>query len=178
MKNWYLDIYRFLYFLARPNYALTNANDGSPRVFNKFYLFLAACLLPLRKVVEKYNKISAKMYALASNDGTLISVQAYLNAYYGNGAGYKPIEIQSAYRTMYVGLYPEPPYAPNNSLGLYPQTYNGGADSKALRPIGSKSVWSEIKIDATLQNTDLYDELIADINSLIMYGLHYELTTY
>lgn len=181
MRNWYFDIYRFLYYLVRPNYALTQSppDETAPREFNKFYLFLAACLYPLWVVVQKYNTTSAKMFALASNDGSYISVQAYLDNYYGTGAGYKAVTVVSAFQTASVILTPEPPYTPDTPVAFYPQNYNSGQNYVSMRPRSVNAGWAVITVDATLlNNTSLYDDLVADINSLIMYGLQYELKTY
>lgn len=182
--NWQLDIYRVLYDLIRPNYALTNAvpahgsNPGKPREFNILYKFLAACLYPLRLAVERYNYVSKKMYALASNDGTNIAVAGYLDKYYGTGVGFKAVKIKSAFKTSSVNLYPQT-YTPQTSVSFYPQTFNGGANDVSLRPDSGNLGWAEITVDRNiLSNMQVYDNLVADINALLKFGLQYELNYY
>lgn len=177
--NFFLDIYRYLYYLVRPNYAVeAHKKDEIQPQFNRFYKFLAGVLYPVKDAVDSYNEVSAKMYALANNDGTLISAQGYLNAYYGDGAGYKPIVVGSAYQTV-PNLVPQTAKDTPKFILFPAQTSKTTATTVHLRPRGSINGWATIKADTAIQNdADAYSDFIADINALLMFGLNYEIIWY
>lgn len=176
--NFFLDLYRFLYYLVRPNYAVkTPEKEDSEPKFNRFYTFLAAVLFPLKKVVDEYNKTSAKMYALANLDGTLISAQEYLNRYYGEGydQDWTNVSIYSAYRTV-PNLVPQTAKNTVGAVMLPKQTSKTTATKINLRPRGAIFGWATIEVDDRIQeHPELLSDFIADVNSIMMFSLEYEI---
>jgi hypothetical protein len=164
-----LDIPFYLFHVLRPQYALNYRTMG----LNVIYRYLLACLSPLIPWETHYEKWCRKYYALAGNDGSSVSVAAYLNAYYGT---YRSIifgEVQQTSVGMYtygdgdpVDMYT---YGDGDPVDMY--TYGAGPSAK-LEP-------SVIYIPQALKDDKaMYENFIADLNALLIFGVEATIKTY
>lgn len=172
----HVDLIKVVFYLLRVSYGLWN-KIAPAMPFNVIYRYLLGCIYPLISKVADYEQKSIKNFALASNDGTYISMQAYLDYYYGSGAGFENpivIDIDRVFNTYFH------PYAATNPTPteMYPYTETS-PQPLMLYNYGSVINAPTIKIPIELeQDTDLYNDFVADVNALILYSLQYTIETY
>lgn len=162
----HLSIPWLLFNILRPQYALNH--DSSPTL-NVFYKFLFCCLAPLFPKIESYEAWCKKYYALAANDGSCISIQAYLNAYYGD-FGEITVTTAPVFDTVMF------PYSSDMSLGTLMFPYSADM-SKGVEfyQYGSTANAPVVTIPAGLKNADVYPDFIADLNAIVAYGIQYSI---
>ena len=153
-----LDIPYYLFDTLRAQYAL---NYRTMRL-NVIYRYLLACLSPLIPWETHYEKWCIKYYALAGNDGSGISVSEYLNAYYGKYGSILFGEVLQTEQDMYT-------YGSGDAVNMY--TYGSG-DAAELEP-------AVIYIPQGLNDDkSMYEDFIADLNALLLFGLEVTIKTY
>ena len=153
-----LDIPYYLFDTLRAQYALNYRTMG----LNVIYRYLLACLSPLIPWETSYEKWCIKYYALAGNDGSGISVSAYLNAYYGKYGSILFGEVLQTGQDMYT-------YGSGDAVNMY--TYGSG-DAAELEP-------AVIYIPQGLNDDkSMYEDFIADLNALLLFGLEVTIKTY
>ena len=153
-----LDIPYYLFDTLRAQYALNYRTMG----LNVIYRYLLACLSPLIPWETHYEKWCIKYYALAGNDGSGISVSAYLNAYYGKYGSILFGEVLQTGQDMYT-------YGGGDAVNMY--TYGSG-DAAELEP-------AVIYIPQGLNDDkSMYEDFIADLNALLLFGLEVTIKTY
>lgn len=153
-----LDIPYYLFDTLRAQYAL---NYRTMRL-NVIYRYLLACLSPLIPWETHYEKWCIKYYALAGNDGSGISVSEYLNAYYGKYGSILFGEVLQTGQDMYT-------YGGGDAVNMY--TYGSG-DAAELEP-------AVIYIPQGLNDDkSMYEDFIADLNALLLFGLEVTIKTY
>ena len=153
-----LDIPYYLFDTLRAQYAL---NYRTMRL-NVIYRYLLACLSPLIPWETHYEKWCIKYYALAGNDGSGISVSEYLNAYYGKYGSILFGEVLQTGQDMYT-------YGGGDAVNMY--TYGSG-DAAELEP-------AVIYIPQGLNDDkSMYEDFIADLNALLLFGLEVIIKTY
>ena len=153
-----LDIPYYLFDTLRAQYAL---NYRTMRL-NVIYRYLLACLSPLIPWETHYEKWCIKYYALAGNDGSGISVSEYLNAYYGKYGSILFGEVLQTGQDMYT-------YGSGDAVNMY--TYGSG-DAAELEP-------AVIYIPQGLNDDkSMYEDFIADLNALLLFGLEVTIKTY
>lgn len=161
-----LSIPWLLFHILRPQYALNR--DAEPKL-NVLYKFLLCCLSPLLPEIEAYEEWCKKYYALAANDGSCISIQAYLNAYYGE-FGQITVATAPAFNTF---MYP---YSDGAALATTMHPYSADM-SKAVYfyQYGSTANAPIVTIPAELQSDESYEDFVADLNALVPYGIQYSI---
>jgi hypothetical protein len=153
-----LDIPYYLFDTLRAQYALNYRTMG----LNVIYRYLLACLSPLIPWETHYEKWCIKYYALAGNDGSGISVSEYLNAYYGKYGSILFGEVLQTGQDMYT-------YGSGDAVNMY--TYGSG-DAAELEP-------AVIYIPQGLNDDkSMYEDFIADLNALLLFGLEVTIKTY
>ena len=153
-----LDIPYYLFDTLRAQYALNYRTMG----LNVIYRYLLACLSPLIPWETHYEKWCIKYYALAGNDGSGISVSEYLNAYYGKYGSILFGEVLQTGQDMYT-------YGGGDAVNMY--TYGSG-DAAELEP-------AVIYIPQGLNDDkSMYEDFIADLNALLLFGLEVIIKTY
>lgn len=153
-----LDIPYYLFDTLRAQYALNYRTMG----LNVIYRYLLACLSPLIPWETHYEKWCIKYYALAGNDGSGISVSEYLNAYYGKYGSILFGEVLQTGQDMYT-------YGGGDAVNMY--TYGSG-DAAELEP-------AVIYIPQGLNDDkSMYEDFIADLNALLLFGLEVTIKTY
>ena len=153
-----LDIPYYLFDTLRAQYALNYRTMG----LNVIYRYLLACLSPLIPWETHYEKWCIKYYALAGNDGSGISVSEYLNAYYGKYGSILFGEVLQTWQDMYT-------YGSGDAVNMY--TYGSG-DAAELEP-------AVIYIPQGLNDDkSMYEDFIADLNALLLFGLEVTIKTY
>lgn len=166
-----LDIIRLVFDILRPTYSLTVDANGNDKL-NVVYRYLATCFKPILALETEYETLATKYYALADNNGTVISIQAYLNHYYGS---YGTITITNApvFETF---LYP---YIDATGTGAQIMNPYGEGEPIILYNYGSTANSPLVSIPLALQqDTTTYENFIADLNAMVYYGIQYAITTY
>lgn len=162
----HLSIPWLLFNILRPQYALNH--DPSPQL-NILYKFLFCCLSPLIPHIESYEQRCKKYYALASNDGSCISIEAYLNAYYGD-FGLITVATSPVFSTFMF------PFTSDMSLGTLMFPYSADMSKGVVfYQYGSTANAPVVTIPAGLKNADVYPDFIADLNALVAYGIQYSI---
>ena len=166
----HIYIPRLLFEILRAQYALDNNPFG--RRLNLLYRFLFACLSPINNRNATYEVHNAKYFALASNDGSVISIQSYLNAYYGT---YGRITLGSA-PAFDVIMYD---YDGQTEHAVDMYDYDGQTEhATTIYNYGSVINSPSVTIPEGLKNdTTLYEDFIADLNALTAYGIQYAIIT-
>ena len=153
-----LNIPYYLFDTLRAQYALSYRTMR----LNVIYRYLLACLSPLIPWETHYEKWCIKYYALAGNDGSGISVSEYLNAYYGKYGSILFGEVLQTGQDMYT-------YGGGDAVNMY--TYGSG-DAAELEP-------AVIYIPQGLNDDkSMYEDFIADLNALLLFGLEVIIKTY
>lgn len=161
-----LNIARHLFNILRPQYALNYVTQQ----LNNLYRFLLACLYPLIAPEKNYEAASRKYYALAANDGSAISIAAYLNYYYGKygsiyfGAPLEKALIMYTYGDGEAVLFS--PYSTSDPVTMY---------DYATRV---KLQASTIYVPSALTTSDEYSDFTADLNALLVLGVKANIITY
>lgn len=160
-----INIFRLLFDILRPQYALNY--NGTPKL-NLLYRFLFGCLSPLFPKIKEYEAWCDKYYALAGNDGSCISIEAYLNEYYGQ-YGHISVTTAPVFDTV---MYP---YNADMNLGLTMYPYNSSMTGAVdMYNYGSTANSPVVKIPAGLSTSGVtYEDFIADLNALVVYGIQY-----
>lgn len=160
----YLDILKFIYDLWRAEYALTS--ESTPKL-NVAYRFLVGLFGAIMAPWSDHASKRDKLYALAANDGSVISIEAYLNKYYGDYGTITVVQNQSFSTYMY-------PYGSDKPVTMYP--YGEGA-AFLMYNYGSLGNAPVIEVPSVIPDVDpdLYNEMVADINALVMYSVQYSI---
>lgn len=166
----HIYIPRLLFEIMRAQYALDNNPSG--RRLNLLYRFLFACLSPINNAISDYESQCAKYFALASNDGSCISIQSYMNQYYGQ---YGAITIGAT--PVFDTIMWDYDGQDDHSVVMYDYSADQ-SEAVTIYNYGSTSNTPSIYIPAGLKNdTARYEDFIADLNALTAYGIQYAIIT-
>lgn len=161
-----IDIKRLVLQLLRPNYAISNGVmvDGvyNPPKLNTIYKFIFSLVYPLSPYIEQWDKVRRKSYAIAACQYGRKQVMAILNYYYGQ---YGTISSNSDIDELaYL-------YAEGDPDGTTTYLYPDGSNPVYLYKEGSFLGTTIIYIPAALAASDSYSDFVADLNSMILYGI-------
>lgn len=160
-----LDIPRLLFDLLRPEFSIRKDRDD----LTDLYKFLGCCLAPLaRREKTDWGPVYERNMALASCDGSLISVSAYLNKYFNK---YGQITIESPIDHSVI-MWPYSS-AGTGAVTMYPYE-GGGGHAVIMYNYGIALNSPIITIPAKLKrNRAMYSDFLADLSALTMYGIQF-----
>lgn len=167
-----IDIPKLAYQLLRPNYALTNGlrtEKGycSPQL-NTLYRFILSLIYPLLPTLESWDRSRRKSYAIAACQYGLAQVLAILNKYYGQ---YGQISIQVNANANYFYTAGE-----EGAVPVYMYSSGGANTPTYFYTEGSLFGNSTtVVIPKELADSNDYDDFIADLNAMLLYGIKVEL---
>lgn len=167
-----IDIPKLAYQLLRPNYALTNGlrtEKGycSPQL-NTLYRFILSLIYPLLPTLESWDRSRRKSYAIAACQYGLAQVLAILNKYYGQ-YGQISIRVNSAANYFYTAGEEE-------AVPVYMYSSGGANTPTYFYTEGSLFGNSTtVVIPKELADSNDYDDFIADLNAMLLYGIKVEL---
>lgn len=166
-----IDIPKLAYQLLRPNYALTNGlrtEKGycSPQL-NTLYRFILSLIYPLLPTLESWDRSRRKSYAIAACQYGLAQVLAILNKYYGQ-YGQISIQVNSTNYFYTAGEEGAVPVYMYSSGGANTPTYFYTEGSL----FGDSTT---VVIPKELADSNDYDDFIADLNAMLLYGIKVEL---
>lgn len=166
-----IDIPKLAYQLLRPNYALTNGlrtEKGycSPQL-NTLYRFILSLIYPLLPTLESWDRSRRKSYAIAACQYGQAQVLGILNKYYGQ---YGQIHVNSA-DTVYFYTAGE-----EGAVPVYMYSSGGANTPTYFYTEGSLFGNSTtVVIPKELADSNDYDDFIADLNAMLLYGIKVEL---
>lgn len=170
-----IDIKQLIFQVLRPNYALTNGlrtEKGycSPQL-NTLYRFILSLIYPLLPTLESWDRIRRKSYAIAACQYGQAQVLGILNKYYGQ-YGQISIQVNSAdmvyfYTAGEDGAVPVYMYA-SGASNTPPYFYTEGSLS------GNSTT---VVIPKELAASSDYDDFIADLNAMLLYGSEVSIKT-
>lgn len=166
-----IDIPKLAYQLLRPNYALTNGlrtEKGycSPQL-NTLYRFILSLIYPLLPTLESWDRSRRKSYAIAACQYGLAQVLAILNKYYGQ---HGRISIQSANANYFYTAGEE------GAVPVYMYSSGGANTPTYFYTEGSLFGNSTtVVIPKELADSNDYDDFIADLNAMLLYGIKVKL---
>jgi hypothetical protein len=174
----YIDTKKLVFEYLRPNYSLTNfipGSSGAPAVgqkLNALYKYIYCLVSPFVAALSQYYVKRDKMYALASCESAVISMQKYLNKYYNPNNLVPGIVVGSEQaETVYFWDYSS---SLSNSVLMYP--YN--STPLMLYHYGASSNTATITIPISIYNVQsLKEGIIADLNTICLYGIGYAIKT-
>lgn len=167
-----IDIPKLAYQLLRPNYALTNGlrtEKGycSPQL-NTLYRFILSLIYPLLPTLESWDRSRRKLYAIAACQYGLAQVLAILNKYYGQ-YGQISIQVNSADMVFYTA-------GEEGAVPVYMYSSGGANTPTYFYTEGSLFGNSTtVVIPKELADSNDYDDFIADLNAMLLYGIKVEL---
>lgn len=163
-----IDIPKLAYQLLRPNYALTNGlrtEKGycSPQL-NTLYRFILSLIYPLLPTLESWDRSRRKSYAIAACQYGLAQVLAILNKYYGQ-YGQISIQVNSANANYFYT-------AGEEAVPVYMYSSGGANTPTYFYTEGSLFGNSTtVVIPKELADSNDYDDFIADLNAMLLYGI-------
>lgn len=168
-----IDIPKLAYQLLRPNYALTNGlrtEKGycSPQL-NTLYRFILSLIYPLLPTLESWNRSRRKSYAIAACQYGLAQVLAILNKYYGQ-YGQISIWVNSANANYF--------YTAGEEEAVPVYMYSSGGANTPTYFYTEGSLFGNsttVVIPKELADSNDYDDFIADLNAMLLYGIKVEL---
>lgn len=168
-----IDIPKLAYQLLRPNYALTNGlrtEKGycSPQL-NTLYLFILSLIYPLLPTLESWDRSRRKSYAIAACQYGLAQVLAILNKYYGQ-YGQISIRVNSANGNYF--------YTAGEEEAVPVYMYSSGGANTPTYFYTEGSLFGNsttVVIPKELADSNDYDDFIADLNAMLLYGIKVEL---
>lgn len=168
-----IDIPKLAYQLLRPNYALTNGlrtEKGycSPQL-NTLYRFILSLIYPLLPTLESWDRSRRKSYAIAACQYGLAQVLAILNKYYGQ-YGQISIQANSANANYF--------YTAGEEEAVPVYMYSSGGANTPTYFYTEGSLFGNsttVVIPKELADSNDYDDFIADLNAMLLYGIKVEL---
>lgn len=161
-----IDIKRLVLELLRPNYAISNGvtvnGEYNPPKLNTIYKFIFSLVYPLYSSLEQWDKERRRSYAIAACQYGRMQVLAILNYYYGQ---FGPITSNSDNDDVLYLYAEDDPEATDTYL------YAEGGTPVYLYKEGSFLGTTIIYIPAALATSDSYSDFVADLNSMILYGI-------
>ena len=167
-----IDIKQLIFQVLRPNYALTNGlrtEKGycSPQL-NTLYRFILSLIYPLLPTLESWDRSRRKSYAIAACQYGLAQVLAILNKYYGQ---YGQISIQVSANANYFYTAGE-----EGAVPVYMYSSGGANTPTYFYTEGSLFGNSTtVVIHKELADSNDYDDFIADLNAMLLYGIKVKL---
>lgn len=170
-----IDIPKLAYQLLRPNYALTNGlrtEKGycSPQL-NTLYRFILSLIYPLLPTLESWDRSRRKSYAIAACQYGLAQVLAILNKYYGQ-YGRISIQVNSANMIYF--------YTAGEEEAVPVYMYSSGGANTPTYFYTEGSLFGNsttVVIHKELADSNDYDDFIADLNAMLLYGIEVKLKT-
>lgn len=168
-----IDIKQLIFQVLRPNYALTNGlrtEKGycSPQL-NTLYRFILSLIYPLLPTLESWDRSRRKSYAIAACQYGLAQVLAILNKYYGQ-YGQISIQVNSADMAYFYTAGEE------GAVPVYMYSSGGANTPTYFYTEGSLFGNSTtVVIPKELADSNDYDDFIADLNAMLLYGIKVKL---
>lgn len=149
--------------------------DGSkvyqPPRLNTLYRFVLSLLFPLSPALESWDRSRRKSYAIAACQYGQAQVLAMLNKYYGQ-YGQISIQVNSANMVYFYAAGEE------GAVPIYMYSSEGANTPTYFYTEGSLSGNSTtVIIPKELADSNDYDDFIADLNAMLLYGIEVELKT-
>lgn len=165
-----IDIPKLAYQLLRPNYALTNGlrtEKGycSPQL-NTLYRFILSLIYPLLPTLESWDRSRRKSYAIAACQYGQAQVLAILNKYYGQIS----IQVNSANANYF--------YTAGEEEAVPVYMYSSGGANTPTYFYTEGSLFGNsttVVIPKELADSNDYDDFIADLNAMLLYGIKVKL---
>lgn len=147
--------------------------DGSkvyqPPRLNTLYRFVLSLLFPLSPVLESWDRSRRKSYAIAACQYGLAQVLAILNKYYGQ-YGQISIQVNSANANYFYTAGEE------GAVPVYMYSSGGANTPTYFYTEGSLFGNSTtVVIPKELADSNDYDDFIADLNAMLLYGIKVKL---
>lgn len=167
-----IDIKQLIFQVLRPNYALTNGlrtEKGycSPQL-NTLYRFILSLIYPLLPTLESWDRSRRKSYAIAACQYGLAQVLAILNKYYGQH-GRISIQVNSAANYFYTA-------GEEGAVPVYMYSSGGANTPTYFYTEGSLfGNTTTVVIPKELADSNDYDDFIADLNAMLLYGIKVKL---
>lgn len=171
MRFRYINIPKLVFQLLRGNYATRIDYDPveQPQRTTNLYRLLLACLYPFKESIKAYYPIRSKWYMLAACTPTYGQIERVLNYWYDydNGITITPSRASAIGSMWYSG--------PDPKVYLYtsatPPVYLGRGGNYTEAPIVNIPI-------ALFNDTQVYNQFIADLNVLTPFYLTYTIKTY
>lgn len=147
--------------------------DGSkvyqPPRLNTLYRFVLSLLFPLSPVLESWDRSRRKSYAIAACQYGLAQVLAILNKYYGQ-YGQISIQVNSVDMVYFYTAVEE------GAVPVYMYSSGGANTPTYFYTEGSLFGNSTtVVIPKELADSNDYDDFIADLNAMLLYGIKVKL---
>lgn len=147
--------------------------DGSkvyqPPKLNTLYRFILSLLYPLSFYLDVWNRSRRKAYAIAACQYGLAQVLAILNKYYGQ-YGQISIQVNSANANYF--------YTAGEEEAVPVYMYSSGGANTPTYFYTEGSLFGNsttVTIPKELADSNDYDDFIADLNAMLLYGIKVEL---
>ena len=147
--------------------------DGSkvyqPPRLNTLYRFVLSLLSPLSPALESWDRSRRKSYAIAACQYGLAQVLAILNKYYGQ-YGQISIQVNSANANYF--------YTAGEEEAVPVYMYSSGGANTPTYFYTEGSLFGNsttVVIPKELADSNDYDDFIADLNAMLLYGIKVEL---
>lgn len=149
--------------------------DGSkvyqPPRLNTLYRFVLSLLFPLSPALESWDRSRRKSYAIAACQYGQAQVLAILNKYYGQ-YGRISIQVNSADMIYF--------YTAGEEEAVPVYMYSSGGANTPTYFYTEGSLFSNsttVIIPKELADSNDYDDFIADLNAMLLYGIEVKLKT-
>ena len=140
-----------------------------PPRLNTLYRFVLSLLFPLSPALESWDRSRRKSYAIAACQYGLAQVLAILNKYYGQ-YGQISIQVNSAYMVYFYTAGEE------GAVPVYMYSSGGANTPTYFYTEGSLFGNSTtVVIPKELADSNDYDDFIADLNAMLLYGIKVKL---
>lgn len=156
----------YLYEISLTDYSLT---DYQPPRLNTLYRFVLSLLFPLLPALESWDRSRRKSYAIAACQYGQAQVLAILNKYYGQ-YGQIGIQVNSANMLYF--------YTAGEEEAVPVYMYSSGGANTPTYFYTEGSLFGNsttVVIPKELADSNDYDDFIADLNAMLLYGIKVEL---
>lgn len=140
-----------------------------PPRLNTLYRFVLSLLFPLSPALESWDRSRRKSYAIAACQYGLAQVLAILNKYYGQ-YGQISIQVNSANANYF--------YTAGEEEAVPVYMYSSGGANTPTYFYTEGSLFGNsttVVIPKELADSNDYDDFIADLNAMLLYGIKVEL---
>lgn len=170
MRFRYIDIPKLVLQLLRPNYSVRRDHSYTEQPFwtTIIYRYCLSLLMVLHDYLYNYYMVRSKWYMMAACTPTYGQIEGVLRYWYGEwGQISITPSVASIWRSMWYDSPTPPVYLYNTPT---PKVYLGQGGTITEQPI--------ITIPAALyNNSEAYNQFIADVNTLFPFYIKYTIKT-
>jgi hypothetical protein len=170
MRFRYIDIPKLVLQLLRPNYSVRRDHSYTEQPFwtTIIYRYCLSLLMVLHDYLYNYYMVRSKWYMMATCTPTYGQIEGVLRYWYGE---WGRISITPSGASIWRSMWYD---SPNPPVCLYdtptPKVYLGQGGTITEQPI--------IAIPAALyNNSEAYNQFIADVNTLFPFYIKYTIKT-